>query len=54
MSSGGSPSPAAALCAQPSDVTLVKEFLRPWVVSGVNQDGGGVNVHLADFYSGTS
>ncbi|XP_066391604.1 uncharacterized protein [Miscanthus floridulus] len=47
-----SPSPAAALYVQPSDVTLVKDFLRPWVTSGDTKVGGaGAFVHAADLYS---
>ncbi|XP_066395993.1 NAC domain-containing protein 68-like [Miscanthus floridulus] len=47
-----SPSPAAALYAQLSDVTLVNDFLRPWVTSGDAKEGiAGAYVHTADIYS---
>ncbi|EER96166.1 uncharacterized protein LOC8081834 [Sorghum bicolor] len=47
---------AAALYAQPTDVTLVKDFLRPWVTSGDTKAGGAgagaaAYVHAADLYS---
>jgi hypothetical protein len=41
-----------ALYAQPCDVTLVKDFLRPWVTSGdIKAGGAGAYVQASDLYS---